>query len=341
MYTSGIDINTRAYFTSATMVIAIPTGIKIFNWLATMWGGSVILKTPMYFAIGFLGLFTIGGITGIMLSNAGLDIIFHDTYFVVAHFHYVLSMGVVFTIFSGFYYWIGKITGYQYNEKLGQLHFWVTFIGVNLTFFPMHAMGLAGLPRRIPDYPDIYATWNFISSLGSFISAFGLFIWFIVVWNLFKKKEICPRNPWQFTPSFYFSDYKLNSIKRSKFYEDILKHSSVMQYLYFNVYATEYFRYETDFAKVSTLEWVLESPVDLHTFMDAPKIITTNINNLGTEKNSILDCTSKIYLNNLVPFYYGTTAINHLKKGYVRIYYDSTYKHNRYYELHTSKKKTV
>jgi cytochrome c oxidase subunit 1 len=204
MYTVGLDVDTRAYFTAATMVIAVPTGIKIFSWLATMWGGSINLKTPFLFVIGFIFLFTIGGLTGVALANAGLDIAFHDTYYVVGHFHYVLSMGAVFGVFAGFYYWIGKMTGLQYNEFLGRLHFATFFIGVNVTFFPMHFLGLAGMPRRIPDYPDAFATWNYVASFGSMISIISLGIFFYMIYDLFtnqndKKEALTGNDYWTYT----------------------------------------------------------------------------------------------------------------------------------------------
>src|SRR5690242_14349943 len=196
MFTTGISVDTRAYFTLATMVIAVPTGIKIFSWIATMWGGSIEFKTPMLWAIGFLFLFTVGGVTGVVLANAGVDFALHNTYYVVAHFHYVLSLGAVFSLFAGFYYWIGKMSGRQYNETLGKLHFWLTFIGVNLTFFPMHFLGLAGMPRRISDYPDAFAGWNMVASIGAFISFASTLFFIFIVFHTFAFGKRVGANYW-------------------------------------------------------------------------------------------------------------------------------------------------
>jgi cytochrome c oxidase subunit 1 len=196
MYTVGLSLNTQAYFATASMVIAVPTGIKIFSWIATMRGGSIEFKTPMLWTIGFIFVFVIGGVTGVVLANPGLDYSLQDTYYVVAHFHYVLSLGAVFTIFAGFYYWFPKMSGYMYNEAIGKTHFWITFVGVNLAFFPQHFLGLAGMPRRYVDYPAAFAGWNFISSVGSYVSAAGVFVFLYMLYDAFAKKRLAGANPW-------------------------------------------------------------------------------------------------------------------------------------------------
>jgi cytochrome c oxidase subunit 1 len=234
MYTVGMDVDSRAYFTAATMIIAVPTGIKIFSWLATLYGGSITFKTPLLWSIGFLFLFTAGGVTGVVLSNSGMDIALHDTYYVVAHFHYVLSMGAVFALFSGFYYWFGKITGYQYSETLGRVHFWLMFIGVNVTFFPQHFLGLSGLPRRYSDYPDAFTGWNVVSSVGSMISLVAVFVFLYVIYEALTAKVAAPSNPWA-TP--------------------------------------EYFNTLTDAEVVSSLEWIQNSPADIHTYEELPYVV--------------------------------------------------------------------
>ena len=196
MYTSGLDVDTRAYFMAATMVIAVPTGIKIFSWIATMWGGSITFETPMLFALGMIFLFVIGGVTGVVLANAGIDTALHDTYYVVGHFHYTMSMGALFSIFAGIYYWIGKMSGRRYNEALGKVQFWTLFIGVNLTFFPMHFSGLAGMPRRYVDYPDAFAGWNMVSSWGAYLSAASAVLFLYIMFRTFTAGEKCEDNPW-------------------------------------------------------------------------------------------------------------------------------------------------
>jgi len=246
MFTVGLDVDTRAYFTAATMIIAVPTGIKIFSWLATMAGGKIRLYTPMLFATGFVFLFTVGGVTGVVLSQAALDISLHDTYYVVAHFHYVLSMGAVFALFAGLYYWSGKIVGSKapgYNEVLGHIHFWVLFIGVNLTFFPMHFLGLAGMPRRIPDYPDAYAGWNSIATFGSMISVFSVIVLFFVISSMTDTEGQTRHMNWEVKP--YFSVTSLLTAR---------DHT-----LDFNIKANH-----------SSLEWSADTPPKYHSFVQSP-----------------------------------------------------------------------
>ena len=196
MYTVGMSSSAQAYFVAATMVIAVPTGVKIFSWIATMWGGSIEFKTPMVWAVGFVFLFTVGGVTGVVLANAAVDRVLQDTYYVVAHFHYTMSLGAAFGIFAGWYYWFPKMTGYIYSEKLGKLHFWIAFVGANMIFFPQHFLGLAGMPRRIADYPDALAGWNFISSMGSYVFAASLAVFFYTFYLAFKNKVRAADNPW-------------------------------------------------------------------------------------------------------------------------------------------------
>jgi cytochrome c oxidase subunit 1 len=235
MFTVGLDVDTRAYFTAATMVIAVPTGIKIFSWLATLYGGSLRFTTPLLFTLGFLALFTIGGLTGVVLANASMDIALHDTYYVVAHFHYVLSMGAVFALFSGFYLWSVKIIGLTYNELLGKIHFWSLFVGVNLTFFPQHFLGLSGMPRRIPDYPDAFAGWNAVSSFGSLVSVVSTVLFAYIIYDIFANGKEAGNNPWH-VPSFFTS--------------------------------TEVFNNETQTA--ISLEWTLNSPIPFHAYKMLP-----------------------------------------------------------------------
>jgi cytochrome c oxidase subunit I len=196
MFTSGLSANVKLYFTAATMVIAVPTGIKIFSWIATMWGGSISFKTPMVWALGFIFMFTVGGVTGVVLANGGIDTYMHNTYYVVAHFHYVLSLGAVFSLFAAFYYWFPKMSGRMYNEPLGQLHFWLFFIGVNVLFFPMHFLGLDGMPRRIPDFTEAYSYWNWVATQGYKIMIASMGVFFVnVIWSMFAGKP-AGDNPW-------------------------------------------------------------------------------------------------------------------------------------------------
>ena len=234
MYSVGLDVDTRAYFTAATLIIAVPTGIKIFSWLATTYGGSLQMTPSMLFALGFVVMFTIGGLSGVVLANASLDIAFHDTYYVVAHFHYVLSMGAVFALFSAWYYWIPKITGLNYNIMLGKVHFIILFIGVNVTFFPQHFLGLQGMPRRISDYPDAFAGWNFVSSFGSIISVVATILFLHIVYVQLVEGKITTRYPW-LIPQF-FSD------------------------LFQTLFSRNY----------NSLEWSLDSPPKPHAFVTLP-----------------------------------------------------------------------
>nr|YP_010893089.1 cytochrome oxidase subunit I [Paraisaria heteropoda]WJR82527.1 cytochrome oxidase subunit I [Paraisaria heteropoda] len=237
---SGARRGTRAYFTAATLIIAVPTGIKIFSWLATCYGGSIRMTPSMLFSLGFVFMFTIGGLSGVVLANASLDIAFHDTYYVVAHFHYVLSMGAVFAMFAGWYFWVPKILGLNYNLTLAKTQFWLLFIGVNLTFFPQHFLGLQGMPRRIGDYPDAFAGWNLISSVGSIVSVVAAWLFLYIVYKQLVQGKVANRNPW-LIPGFY---------------TDILQANLNRCY--------------------SSLEWGLTSPPKPHAFVSLPLQSTIN-----------------------------------------------------------------
>ena len=237
MYVVGLDTDTRAYFTSATMIIAIPTGVKIFSWLATLYGGSLRFTTPFLYAIGFLFLFTVGGVTGVALANASLDIAFHDTYYVVAHFHYVLSLGAVFSLFAGYYFWSPKVLGLYYNERLGQIQFFTLFIGANVTFMPQHFLGLNGMPRRIPNYPDAYYGWNLVSSFGSIISLLSLVLFFYVIYN-----------------QLYYGLENKNTVAVANLYEPDFSESNLI------------FVNENNNDKAMSIEWITSTPPALHTF---------------------------------------------------------------------------
>lgn len=260
MYTVGLDVDTRAYFTAATLIIAVPTGIKIFSWLATCYGGSLHLTPFMLFALGFVFMFTIGGLSGVVLANASLDIAFHDTYYVVAHFHYVLSMGAVFGLFSAWYFWVPKLLGVSYDLLLSKIHFWVLFIGVNLTFFPQHFLGLQGMPRRISDYPDAFAGWNIISSFGSIVSVIATGLFLYIVYHLLVEGKEIKKYPW-YVPQFYLD-----------FIQIILSRV-------FN-----------------SLEWCLNSPPKPHAFLSLP--LTSglctgyNLGSLGDNSGSSGGCDS-------------------------------------------------
>jgi cytochrome c oxidase subunit 1 len=197
MFTVGMPIGGQLFFMYATMLIAVPTGVKVFNWVATMFKGSLTFETPMLFAVAFVVLFTVGGFSGIMLAIAPVDFQYQDTYFVVAHFHYVLVPGAVFGIVAGVYYWLPKWTGKMYDESLGKMHFWLSFVGLNLTFFPMHFVGLAGMPRRIPDYALQFADFNMMASMGAFLFGTSQLVFVYLVIKTVRSGKEAAQVPWE------------------------------------------------------------------------------------------------------------------------------------------------
>jgi cytochrome c oxidase subunit 1 len=197
MFTVGIPLVGELFFMYATMLIAVPTGVKVFNWITTMFRGSMTFETPMLFSVAFVVLFTIGGFSGLMLAIAPADFQYHDTYFVVAHFHYVLVPGAIFAIFAAMYYWLPKMTGHMYPEWLGKLHFWLSFVGMNLTFFPMHFIGLAGMPRRIPDYNMQFADFNMVASIGAFAFGFTQLLFLAIVIITIRQGKKAEAKSWE------------------------------------------------------------------------------------------------------------------------------------------------